>query len=149
MKLEDSEIIAGDRIGNIYLGMTYEEFCNLYGYNDKSEETSDSFKISFENFMVWFTNDEKKLDEIIVFGDFKGKYKSNIGIGSTLSDIEKYVGDYYVAYEIIPTYAIKDCDGICFQLLDIGAFTDEFDDDYENYENIIPIEYISIFKGKP
>lgn len=59
MKLEDSEIIAGDRIGNIYLGMTYEEFCTLYGYNDKSEEISDSFKISFENFMVWFTNDEK------------------------------------------------------------------------------------------
>ena len=34
-------------------------------------------------------------------------------------------------------------------LLDVGAFTDEFDDDYENYEKIIPIEYISIFKGKP
>ena len=152
MKLEDSEIIAGDRIGNIYLGMTYEEFSTLYGDDDKSEEVrySCSFRILFENFMVLFSNDEKKLDEITVLGDFKGKFRNIIGIGSTLSDVEKYIGDYYEAYEICPTYAIKDCDGICFELLDIDALTDDYIEyDYDSIEKLLPIEYITIFKGKP
>ena len=152
MKLEDSEIIAGDRIGNIYLGMTYEEFSTLYGDDDKSEEVrySCSFRILFENFMVLFSNDEKKLDEITVFGDFKGKFRNIIGIGSTLSDIEKYIGEYYEPYEIIPTYAIKDCDGICFELLDIDALTDDYIEyEYDAIEKLLPIEYITIFKGKP
>ena len=153
MKLEDSEIIAGDRIGNVYLGMTYEEFCKLYGYNDKSYESSDRFKITLENFSVWVTNDTKILDEIIVFGDFKGKFKNTIGIGSTLTDIEKYkkyIGDYYETYDYSDIYAFKDCDGICFELLDIDALTDDYIEyDYDAIEKLLPIEYITIFKGKP
>ena len=149
MKLEDSKIIAGDRIGNVYLGMTYEKFCNLYGYNDKSEENSIRFKITLENFSVWFTSDKKIINEIIVFGDFKGKFKNTIGIGSTLTDVEKYIGDYYEPYEIVPTYALKDCDGICFELLDIDALTDDYIEyDYDAIEKLLPIEYITIFKGK-
>ena len=152
MKLEDAEIIAGDRIGNVYLGMTYEEFCNLYGDSDKSEKISYScsFRILFENFMVLFSNNEKTLDEITVFGDFKGKFKNTIRIGSTLTDVEKYIGDYYEPYEIVPTYALKDYDGICFELLDLDALTDDYIEyDYDAIEKLLPIEYITIFKGKP
>lgn len=81
---------------------------------------------------------------------FEGKFKNTIGIGSTLTDIKKYIGEYYDPYEIIPTYDIKDCDGICFQLLDIDALTDDYIEyDYDAIEKLLPIEYISIFKGKP
>ena len=46
MKLEDSEIIAGDRIGNLYLEMTYEEFCATFDIdpNDAQAITYEEFK---------------------------------------------------------------------------------------------------------
>lgn len=73
------------------------------------------------------------MDQIGVGGDFKGKYKNIIGIGSTLSDVKKFIGDYINEYD---TYELEVEKGICFELEDI--------DDWN--ELTAPINYIYVFR---
>lgn len=73
------------------------------------------------------------MDQIGVGDDFQEKYKNIIGIGSTLSDIKKFVGNYVNVYD---TYEMEVEKGICFELEDI--------DDWD--ELTAPIEYVYVFR---
>lgn len=76
----------------------------------------------------------------MVYNDFKGKVKGKVGIGSYLSDVEKFIGRPEEDGQNIETiYIIKDLPGICFELQD-----NDIDEEWN--ENTAPIETISVFK---
>ena len=62
-------------------------------------------------------------------------YDKYIGIGSTLEDVKKYIGNYISVYD---TYELENVRGICFELEDVDNWN----------ELTAPIEYIYVFQQK-
>ena len=112
MKINDGDIIPAVRIGNIRLNITKEEPLNLLNGEFKEQFREDDSIIEIENARFWIGGDGK-IDQIGVWGDFKGKYKGTIGLGSTLKDVQQLVGNYVNVYD---TYEMIDDKGICFEL---------------------------------
>ena len=84
--------------------------------------------------------EDEELIRIMVRNDFKGKVYGKVGIGSYLSDVEKYIGKPEESGQFIETvYIIKDLPGIGFELQD-NEIEEEWDD------KTAPIETISVFK---
>lgn len=131
MRINDKEIIPNYGIGNIILGMTYLDFTKISKNDTIKHLTEIGAIITLENAKLWF-NKNNILYQIMVFGDFGGKYKNSIGIGSTLKDVEDRVGNYEEDGDV---YILTDYPGICFELMDV--------DDWE--ERTAPIEMISIY----
>lgn len=138
MKLKDGEIIAGKSISGIRLGWTLEKLVECIGNDYIVDEMTECKIIMIENAHFWISNNNN-LFQIMVFGDFKGKFLNCIGIGSTLKDVEDNAGEWK---EELDAYLLTQCPGICFQLLDDP---DDDDDDDEWDESQVPIEYISVF----
>ncbi len=132
MKIQDGPIIPGVGIGNIKLNITKDQLIVLIGNDYKESLLGRGTRIEIENAKFWISEDGK-IYQIGVEGDFKGKYKGIIGIGSALSDVKKIVGNYVQVYD---TYEIEKEKGICFELEDI--------DDWNPL--IAPIEYIYVFR---
>ena len=129
MKITDGEIIPCVGIGEFKLGMSLSEITNILGSDCKERELGIGSQIITENARFWFR--ENSLVQIGVTKGFEGKY-NNIGIGSTLTDVKKYFGDYECNCD---TYNPIGKKGMCFELEDI--------DDWE--ELSVPIEWIFIF----
>jgi len=130
-RLRNEEIIAGERVGKIFLGMSLKEFETIFGNENDVINLETCKTILFDNAKFWFDL-ENKLFQIMVFGDFGGKFKKAIGIGDTLSQVEKCIGGYEQVHD---TYTLKGYNGICFEL-----------EDTENWsEQKSPIESISIY----
>lgn len=58
-----------------------------------------------------------RVNQIGVSGDFKGKYKEIMGLGTIAEDVKKYVDDYV---EVWDRYELENVRGISFQLGDAG-----------------------------
>lgn len=137
MKLIEGEIIAGKRIGNLKLNISKEELITIIGndYKEIMQETCSIIEI--ENARFWISSDGK-VDQIGVGKDFKGKYKNVIGIGSTLTEVKRYIGKYINVYD---TYEIEKESGICFELKDV--------EEWEQWDELnAPIEFIYVFRNK-
>ena len=132
MKIQDGPIIPGVGIGNIKLNMTRTQLIAILGNDFKERFRECDSVIEIENAKFYISKDEK-IDQIGVGNDFNGKYKGLIGIGSTLSDVRKSIGNYIQVYD---TYEIENEKGICFELEDI--------DDWDPL--VAPIEYIFVFR---
>lgn len=132
MKMVDGDIIPAVGISNIKLNSTKEELISIIGDEYRERFRDKDSIIEIENAKFWISNDGR-VDQIGVGGDFKGKYRGVIGIGSTLNDVKKFIGDYVNVYD---TYEIELEKGICFELEDI----EEWD------ELTAPIEYIYVFR---
>lgn len=132
MKIEDGSIIPGIGIGNVMLGITKKQLIDIIGSDFKERFREDDSVIEIENAKFWIANDGK-VDQIGVGKGFKGKYKDFIGIGSTLSDVKRCVGDYVIVYD---TYEMNEEKGICFELEDVDEWA----------ELTAPIEYIYVFR---
>ena len=132
MKIQDGPIIPGVGIGNIKLNMTKDQLISILGndFNERFRENDSVIEV--ENAKFWISEDGK-IDQIGVEKDFNGKYKELIGIGSTLSDVKKFIGNYIQVYD---TYEVENEKGICFELEDI--------DDWDPL--VAPIEYIFVFR---
>ncbi len=81
----------GDRFnkyGRIKLNITKDQLIVLIGNDYKESLLGRGTRIEIENAKFWISEDGK-IYQIGVEGDFKGKYKGIIGIGSTLSDVKK------------------------------------------------------------
>lgn len=99
MRVEDGEIIAGLSISNFKLDITREELLDIIGEEyEESEINETDTTITIENAEFWITADGK-VHQIAVWGDFQGKYRDIIGIGSTLEDVKKYIGNYDEEYD--------------------------------------------------
>ena len=88
MKIQDGPIIPGVGIGNIKLNITKDQLIVLIGNDYKESLLGRGTRIEIENAKFWISEDGK-IYQIGVEGDFKGKYKGIIGIGSALSDVKK------------------------------------------------------------
>ena len=98
MKIQDEPIIPGVGIGNIKLNMTKDQLIAILGKDYKERFRECDSVIEIENAKFWVSEDGK-IDQIGVEGDFKGKYKGIIGIGSTLSEVKKFIGNYVQVYD--------------------------------------------------
>lgn len=131
-QLLNGEIIEGKRIGIFHLGSKLETLKKGLTNNYKVEERLEKFIIIEKNIKFWIDKRNNTITQISVYRNFKGKFKGGIGIGSTLSDVERYIGNWK---EQCGVYILPEYPGICFELKD--------DDDWNELET--PIEYISIF----
>lgn len=134
MKMKDGDIIPNFGIGEITLNSTREELLKVLKGDFKERFREDDSIIEIENAKFWISSDGK-VDQIGVEGDFKGKYKNVIGLGSTLTDVKNLVGDYVNVYD---TYEMEVDKGICFELEDI--------DDWDELK--APIDHIYVFRVK-
>ena len=135
MKIQDGDILPGIGIGNIKLDITKGELIDIIGENYEQRPNASGGVISVENASFWIAEDGRE-NQIGVGGDFKGKYKKKIGIGSTLKEVKEYIGNYK---EVFDTYELEQVRGMCFELKDV----DEWED---GTELIVPIEYIYVFR---
>ncbi len=133
--MEYGNIIPGKCIGNIHLRMNMEQVNNLVSI-DKVENLQNCYILQSKNIKIWVNKKEDKVTQILVEGEFKGKYKDAIGIGSTLHNIQKKLNLNW--YEDLDCYFLDGVEGICFELGDSG-------DDQHWYEEIAPIIAISVF----
>ncbi len=82
--------------------------------------------------MFWIDKSQTSVTQIMVFGEYDGKFLEKIGIGSTLSDLN-HLGIGWIKEDYI--YKLPEYPGICFELEDI--------DEWNELE--APIEFISIY----
>ena len=108
MKIQNGSIIPGVGISNIKLGITKEKLLEFIGENYQEQPLEIGSLIVIENAKFWIA-DDGKVDQIGVEKDFGGKYEEIIGLGSTLNDLKRYIGDYVQVYD---TYELKDIKGI-------------------------------------
>lgn len=135
MKIKNGDICPGKSISDLNLGMSYEQVRKMFS-DDFQIDTSYVVRvIKLDNAKLWF-DENNILCQILVFGDFSGKLKGKIGIGSTLEEVEKQIGPY--RYDL-GVYVLENQEGICFELKD----TDEEDEEDEQEKEI---EYIAVFK---
>ena len=132
MKIQNGSIIPGVGISNIKLGITKEKLLEFIGENYQEQPLEIGSLIVIENAKFWIA-DDGKVDQIGVEKDFGGKYEEIIGLGSTLNDLKRYIGDYVQVYD---KYELKDIKGICFELEDI--------DDWDELK--APIDHIYVFR---
>ncbi|WP_337100115.1 hypothetical protein [Paenibacillus sp. YIM B09110] len=124
-------------IDQFILDATKEELLQLIDNGNWSEEyRSNVSVITYQNYKFWIHNETKKVNQILVFGDYSGKFLDQIGIGDTLSDIKNQIGTYYYEEYV---YKLEKYPGICFELFDC-------DMEEEWGENNAPIEYITVYK---
>lgn len=141
--LRDGEVVPGKGIGPIRLGMTSEQVRDLVD-EFTIEDLDDHYIFVAGDVQIWMNKAQNKVTQIMVFGDFKGRYAGVIGVGSTLEDVESILKKDW--YEELDAYFIKDVPGICFQLTDDADDAWDENEDYEIFERKAPIGYLSIFR---
>jgi hypothetical protein len=131
------DIIANKGIGSFKLGMTKKEIILLIKEMEfkNIREVYDPDKVETELIDFWF-NKSNTVSQIMVKPGFSGKFRNEIGIGNSLAEIEKNIGE---VYEVLDTYQIKGIKGVCFELEDC-----DIDEEWD--EKSAKIEYISVFK---
>lgn len=136
MRIQDGPIIPGVGIGNIQLNISKKELINIIGNSYKEQKLGIGYKFDIENASFWLGEDNC-VYQIGVRGEFNGKFKEVIGIGSTFRDVKKYVGNYTYEYY---TYNLDGIKGICFELEQPCDLDEEWD------ELTAPIEWIFVFR---
>ena len=133
--IQQGEVVEASHIGDFYIGMPKKKLFSMIG--PVYEICYVNGTISVENAKFWL--DEKdEVSQIGVTKGFEGKFRDIIGIGSTLTDVLKYIGNYKEVYD---TYELEDIPGICFELEDV----DEWDWDGDWEELAAPIEWIFVY----
>ena len=135
--LKNADIIPGKSIGEFYLGMCFSDIQKrVRDFEIDDRETCDVLMCGDISF--WVDKEKDSCFQILVEGDFTGKYDNKIGLGATLDDINKMGLEWY---EDLDAYFIKGIDGICLELGDT-------EDDEEWDELSAPIETISVYAQK-
>lgn len=133
MKIKEGRVEPGVGIGKFKINMKKEELLKIIGRWYKTD--LEGKLIIIKNAMFWL-DDENRIEQILVSKGFKGKFREFIGIGSTLSDVKKHIGNYYDEDGV---YLLYDYEGIGFELGEEG-------DDYSWDELKAPIEHICVYK---
>lgn len=131
MNLSTGNIIPGKNIGPIYLGCSLYTLKKTIGENYVEEQRVNCKVLTIDDAKFWIDNSDIVF-QIAVYGNFEGKFLNRIGIGSTLADVEEYVGKWE---ESLDVYTLIDYKGICFELKE--------EEDWDEINT--PIEFISIY----
>ena len=137
--IQQGGVVEASHIGEFYIGMSKKELLRLLN-TEYEEDTERNHYIVIEtgNAMFWIDRESSKIKQIGVTKGFEGKFRDKIGIGSTLTNVLKYIGNYKEVYD---TYELEDIPGICFELEDV----DEWDWDGDWEELAAPIEWIFVY----
>ncbi len=135
--MQNNEIIAGKEIAGFKLGIKYQELLEkLFNQHYEIEKRQNTTVVNFQDFSFFVSDKTEKIFQITVGTNFKGKFLNKIGIGSTLQDIENFIGSWN---EDLDVYVLPQYKGICFELSDNNI-------DEEWIEKKMPIEWISIYE---
>lgn len=120
-----NEIVPGVRIGRFCIG---EEMVllkkKLTGRVD-IERRNNSIVLKTENMLFWIDKKTNNVFQIGVINNFKGKFLGRIGLGSTLTDIQKDIGEWEEEFDV---YTLPKYPGICFELKDIEHNEEEWNE---------------------
>ncbi len=125
-------IVPGKQIGNLKLGEKIDDSLDTLPDDFTITTLKELLLYDFNSVKVWVEKGSHRIIQIGVTKGFQGSFLSKITIGSTLTDLGNFVGEWY---EYQDTYRLKDFLGICFELKDI--------EDWE--EQTAPIESIYVF----
>ena len=132
--LKDGNIIPNEGIGELKLGMSFREVTELVKEYDV-RDLSVCDVIECGDVRIWIDRKTDSAIQILVEGEFKGKYADKIGIGSTLTDVKNLLNASW--HEDLDAYYIDGVEGMCLELGDT-------DDEYDWDELAAPIVYISV-----
>jgi len=132
-----NNIIPAKSINQYEIDWSLNDLLSRIGKNYTKQELDDYILISYQNFKFWILKETGKIDQIGVYGSFKGTF-NGIGIGSTLTDIQQKLGTWREGLDV---YYLTQFDGICFELAD-----DESEEEWIK-ENA-PIEAIFVYNPK-
>lgn len=128
-------VVPGKSIGAFQIGMKAEQLLNLLE-NYQIEQRSNCIVVKTSTLRFWLDEENRTFQIMALYG-FLGKYAELIGIGDTISDIEKHFGK--CTHE---SYVVKmpNVEGICFELKDV--------DDYDQVwnESSAPICSICVYR---
>ncbi|SRR5579885_3598751 len=115
----EADIIPGESAAGIQLGSSIEEVLNKDKNSFSSGEVvniSPSFplNIRYRSAMVDVWAVEGKVEQIMVHDGYCGKLMGKIGLGSTVADIERYVGAWEEDEE--DNLVIRDFPGLFFEV---------------------------------
>ncbi len=131
-------IIPGLSIDKYCLNWTKQDLIPHLNKNYKIANLSRSYLLNYKQFSFWIKQENDKIYQIGVKGEYAGKLFGKIGIGSTLSDVQKYFGDWK---EELNIYIIANCEGVCFEISDN-------DTEEELEQDKMPISAIYIYDPK-
>ncbi|MBA4601714.1 hypothetical protein [Thermoactinomyces mirandus] len=131
-----NEIIPGVRIGKFYIGENVDILKKKLSGRVDIEKGSQSIVLKTENMSFWIDKRTNKVFQIGVTNNFKGKFLDRIGLGSTLLDVQKSIGEWEEEFDV---YILPKYPGICFELKDIDDYEEEWN------ESEMPINAIYIY----
>lgn len=136
MIIKNGNIMPQIGISQFFLGKKQKEIIDMLGndYTVYLNEKNGWTFIDIDNAKFYFNSDKDLLQIGVTIG-FHGKLENCIGIGDTLSDLQKKYGGFYNEYD---QYYIKGMEGVCFELGDT-------DDEDEWDELNAPIEWIFVY----
>jgi hypothetical protein len=113
----NAPIIPGQEAGGIRLGSNVEEtlkgvsgLFEIERHNVPGAGESRSLRYSSANIDLWVK--DNIIWQIMLHGDYQGKVLDKVGIGSTLADVRKYLGDIKVDMDNI---IVKGLPGVAFE----------------------------------
>jgi len=85
------DIIAGERVGNFYLGCNLEKLRTSIDFNYTLTEAQDCYILKCEDIDFFVTKNDNRLYQITIFGKYKGKLLNRITIGNILADTKDII----------------------------------------------------------
>jgi hypothetical protein len=141
----EAPIVPGESAAGIQLGSPIEEVLNEHNNSFSSGEVvnlSPSFplNIRYRSAMVDIWAIEGRVEQVMVHDGYRGKLMGNIGLGSTIADIERYIGA--VEEDEEDNLVIRDFPGLFFEIE--GYFPDLRKDPAFRFAPIKEISVVSL-----
>ncbi|MDQ0914593.1 hypothetical protein [Paenibacillus sp. V4I5] len=133
--LRYGDVVPGKSIGVFQIGMKSEQLIKLLE-KYQIEERSNCKVVKTSTLWFWI-DEENKTYQIMALDGFLGKYEEIIGLGDSISEVEKHFGKC-----IHESYVVKmpDVKGICFELKDVDDYDQVWD------ESSAPICSICVYR---
>jgi hypothetical protein len=155
----DAPIVPGESAAGIQLGSPIEELLNAHTHSfDSGEVVKPSFPTlvitRYRSAMVDVWETKGKVETIMVHDGYRGKLMGEIGLGSTVADIERHIGA--VEEDEEDNLVIRECPGLFFEIE--GYFPEYFPELQQDpafhrapikeiYVHITPIEWQAFDPG--
>jgi hypothetical protein len=112
----EAPIVPGESAAGIQLGSPIEEVLNEHKNSFRSGENLKYSRVTtrYRSAMVDVWVIKGKVEQIMVHDGYRGKLKGIIGLGSTIADIERYIGSWEEDEE--DNLVIRDLPGVGFEI---------------------------------
>lgn len=120
----DGLIIPGKSAAGIMLGQVINEILNYQNPTDVVELIG-CYKYQFDSVNLWVENE--KITQIGVFANYRGKLQQEIGIGSTIEEVQNLIG------------RVEENDDDCLVVAGMSGWsfeTEEWDESHQLQQNL-------------